>query len=168
MQKLDGVIFVNLIEGIHQNKKINDRKERCRRQGRFPIYINTVIDLFIHDINQTKLRHFGESHAQKKAADQDNDVRNHCFPEQNMKEISFVHAENIIKSQFLFPAFDESRAGIKQKRNRKRSNSPAAHIKQDRQNLLARQASHHLRSTEEAENVKYHDHGHAGHKIWII
>lgn len=82
------------------------------------------------DAAQTQFKQLAQCNAQPQTHRQGGCQQNHRLPEQDAGNVSLAHTQDIIQAEFLLPATNQERIGIKQEDKGKESHDPGTQFQQ--------------------------------------
>ena len=145
-------------EQKREDGEIQDRRHGRGRNGDGKLHLYGAV----HDIDEQQLKELSECNAQRLAAHDGNERHDDRFPCQNLCQIPLAHAENVVKTKLAVPAADKEGIRVEQEQNGERRHDKAAHAENHGHGVSAREGLEDGGGGQRQQNVRHHDHAHAG------
>ena len=113
--QLQGLCSAHPDQGVEQKQQKNAAVDQNRDDHGLRAEPNFVINGLVQQIHQRQFRRLAHGNAKKKAAQQGDERHIEVFPEEHPADVPFVHAQHIIKAEFLVALPDQEGIGIEQK-----------------------------------------------------
>ena len=122
---------MNLPEAIQIDQEENHAVDHHGEQDGSPVHPQHMVQI-LHpdDAAQAQFKQLAQCNAQPQAHRQGGRQQNHRLPEQDAGNVSLAHTQDIIQAEFLLPATNQERIGIKQEDQGKESHDPGAQFQQ--------------------------------------
>ena len=97
-----------------------------------------------------------------------NSIQNHCFPRHHLRNVFFLHAENIINPKLFLTPFHDKTVCVKQKNTGTQSDNDNTQKQHDFQRSITAHCVNSLVSLNGTHDIKHHYGYHSHQYIWQI
>ena len=155
-------------QGVEQKQQKNAAVDQNRDDHGLRAQPDFIINGLVQQIHQRQFRRLAHGNAKKKAAQQGDERHIEIFPEEHPADVPLVHAQHIVKAEFLVALPDQEGIGIEQKQQGKGTDHDAAQPHHNNRPAAAPDGGHPRGIGHCVENVEDHDHDAAGEQIGEI
>ena len=164
-EQLHGLRKLNLAQSVQEDQQVNDAEQQQGILRRVPGHEEVQADLRADHVGKPQLRQLGQGNAEAQTEHPGHQPGHHRLPEQDPRDAPLAHAQDVVKSKFLFPPADQEGIGVKQKQHGKHRDDEAAQPQNGAQDGVPADLLHLGRNRKGIEDVEHGGGHHAGEQV---